>query len=108
MFRSPPDLTYSFNHEEACNPFGQAIAHDGSSSIAYLGFAQTAGPIYNGNCLMFHRNGCCAKQKDAEKLREIYHYLGSDEADAITLFSNAYGDPVSCLAGYETRLADTS
>ncbi|RYP74549.1 hypothetical protein DL769_003994 [Monosporascus sp. CRB-8-3] len=38
---------YSFNHEEACSCFMQAIAYDPDCAMAYWGYAYAAGPNYN-------------------------------------------------------------
>lgn len=48
--------TYSFNHEEACECFKQAIAHDPNCAMAYWGFALAAGPNYNKTWAMFDKN----------------------------------------------------
>ncbi|KAL4998962.1 hypothetical protein BDV10DRAFT_200966 [Aspergillus recurvatus] len=48
--------TYAFNHEEACNCFKQAIAHDPNCPMAYWGLALAAGPNYNKAWAMFDKD----------------------------------------------------
>jgi tetratricopeptide (TPR) repeat protein len=45
--------SYSFNHDEACKCFEQAIAHDGMCAMAYWGLAYAAGPNYNKSWHLF-------------------------------------------------------
>lgn len=45
--------SYSFNHEEACRCFEQAIAHDPTCAMAYWGLAYATGPNYNKSWQMF-------------------------------------------------------
>ncbi|KAJ9622818.1 hypothetical protein H2204_011427 [Knufia peltigerae] len=46
---------YSFNHEEACSCFAQALAHDPDCAMAYWGWAYAAGPNYNKSWAMFDK-----------------------------------------------------
>ncbi|CAK7235481.1 hypothetical protein SBRCBS47491_009307 [Sporothrix bragantina] len=48
--------SYSFHHEEACECFKQALAHDPDFAMAYWGFAFAAGPNYNKTWPMFDKN----------------------------------------------------